>query len=85
MIPINSMILRNGPAIVSISDHMIIVGELCQFSARIRNPYHGWEITGIRKALQERLEKNANIQVAKPVETSPAPFECPLSPIHEKD
>lgn len=64
---LQEQIRLNGPAIVSVNtgygSHRIIVDSIAfdQFSAIIREPYHGWQITVTGKALKTALELPSTI------------------------
>lgn len=70
---LRELLLKNGSAIVhvygkEIGAHVIIVDEISQdlSKVRIRDPYHGWEITVTAEAFLEKWTSNENIiQVEK--------------------
>lgn len=69
---VQDLVNQNGSAIISIggelAGHVLIVDALLQDSARIRDPYHGWEITVTRSALEKRFSAgNDVIQIAPKV------------------
>lgn len=59
---IRKAIEENGPAIVSIDGelggHVIVVDYIDDKIARLRDPYHGWEISVSIQALRKRISKN---------------------------
>ncbi len=60
-------IQKNGPAIVSISgecgSHVIVVDEIKNDIVRLRDPYHGWEISVTAEALRKRFHGDDIIQI----------------------
>lgn len=62
-----SAISNNGPAIITLLDysggHSIIVDAIDEETARIRDPYHGWEITIRKDALARRYQGGDVIQI----------------------
>lgn len=68
---LRKLIQKNGSAIIGISGelggHVIVVDDISSDfkTARIREPYHGWEITVTGEALKERFQGGTIIQIAK--------------------
>lgn len=69
---LSASIEKDGSAILyiegkegEIKGHFIVLDELTMTQARIRDPYHGWEITVTRQALEERyVSPGTVIQIA---------------------
>jgi hypothetical protein len=61
------LINRNGSAIISLSGdfggHVVVLDYLDQTSARLRDPYHGWEISVPRSILESYFTKDDVIQI----------------------
>jgi hypothetical protein len=67
---LSSRIAQYGSAIVTITDpqmgaHVVIVDSIHADSVRIREPYHGWEISIARKSLLDRLANDEIIQITQ--------------------
>ena len=65
---LKELLRKHGSAIVSISGelggHVIIVDEIGEKEARIRDPYNGWEITVTLEALKKRFSGGSVIQIS---------------------
>ncbi len=68
---LRNLIIQNGSAIVSISgkigNHVIVVDEISKdlSKVRLRDPYHGWEITITSEAFLKEWHGGKSIQVIK--------------------
>jgi hypothetical protein len=62
-------ITKKGSAIVSVNGeigaHVIVVDEVSEKGVRLRDPYHGWEITVTHEAFLKRWSDKEIIQVEK--------------------
>lgn len=69
---LQNLILENDSCIVSVSGklggHVLIVDEVSQDHSkiRLRDPYHGWEITVSSEAFLNEWDKGKVIQILKP-------------------
>lgn len=67
---LRTLLLTHGSAIVSghkdLSDHVVVVDHVANdlSHVRLRDPYHGWEITVTAQAFQEHWQGGKAIQVA---------------------
>lgn len=66
---LNNIVQQGNSAIVTIDGeiggHVIIVDEIKANKARVRDPYHGWEITITKTALLKRFTGGDVIQIAQ--------------------
>lgn len=65
---LQKLIQMRGAAVVNIDDsnlgnHVIVVDEITDKDARVRDPYHGWEITITLEALAKRFSGGDVIQI----------------------
>ena len=69
------LLQQNGPAIIPIDDkelggHVIVVDEITDEGVRLRDPYHGWEITVTLEAFNKRFGSEYAIQIKAPATLS---------------
>ena len=64
---LTALLNKHGSAIISISgnfgSHVVVLDHLNKEYARLRDPYHGWEITVYRSALERYFMRNEVIQI----------------------
>lgn len=66
---LRNLLIKNGSAIVSmdgeLGGHVVVVDEVAEdlSTVRLRDPYHGWEITVTAKAFLKRCREKSEIEV----------------------
>lgn len=64
---LRALIAKNGSAVVSGRGHVIVVDDIAKdlSTVRLRDPYHGWEITVTQKAFLEGWDKSPVMQAKR--------------------